>query len=125
MKTLPTDLIDNMLGGYQKPEDLIGEFPIKNMRDRLGSFEPQIIAKNTTRWTGFDDKIISLHARGMKVREIQSYLTGMYGANDIGSGLANVTGDALNLGVIKCCTQTLWFESISFQAVVMQPISSD
>ncbi len=45
----------------------------------MGSFEPQLIAKHQTRWTGFDDKILSLYARGMTVREIQSHLEEMYG----------------------------------------------
>lgn len=48
-----------------------GALPIEVPRDRHGSFEPQIIPKHQTRWAGFDDKIISLYARGMTVREIQ------------------------------------------------------
>jgi putative transposase len=51
-----------------------GELPIEVARDRHGSFEPQLIPKHQTRWAGFDDKIISLYARGMTVREIQSHL---------------------------------------------------
>ena len=51
-----------------------GELPIEVPRDRNGSFEPQLIAKHQTRWAGFDDKIISLYARGMTVREIQAHL---------------------------------------------------
>ena len=43
-------------------------------RDRHGSLEPQIVTKHQTRWAGFDDKILSLYARGMKVREILSNL---------------------------------------------------
>ena len=57
-----------------------GELPIEIPRDRHGSFEPQIVTKHQTRWTGFDDKILSLYARGMTVREIQSHLEEMYGA---------------------------------------------
>ena len=122
------DLIDQLLAGYQKPEDLLGEhgllkqltkavveralqaemavhlghdkhepvanisgntrngtsrkklkgefgeLPIAIPRDRHGSFEPQLIPKHQTRWTGFDDKILSLYARGMTVREIQGHL---------------------------------------------------
>jgi hypothetical protein len=45
-------------------------------RDRHGSFQPQLIPKHQTRWAGFDDKIISLYARGMTVREIQAHLAG-------------------------------------------------
>ena len=56
-----------------------GELPIEVPRDRKGTFEPQLIPKHQTRWAGFDDKIISLYARGMTVREIQSHLEEMYG----------------------------------------------
>ena len=56
-----------------------GELPIEIPRDREGSFEPQIISKHQTRWVGFDDKIISLYARGLTVREIQQHLTEIYG----------------------------------------------
>ena len=123
-KALPNKLIDELLAGYQKPEDLIGEngllkqltkalveralqaemtehlghkknaavsngtgnarngksrktlkgefgeLSIEIPLDREGRFEPQLIPKHQTRWTGFDDKIISLYARGMTVREI-------------------------------------------------------
>ena len=56
-----------------------GELPIEIPRDRQGSFEPQLVPKHQTRWTGFDDKILSLYARGMTVREIQAHLEEMYG----------------------------------------------
>jgi putative transposase len=52
-----------------------GELPIEVPRDRHGSVEPQLIPKRQTRWAGFDDKIISLYARGMTVREIQAQQT--------------------------------------------------
>ena len=60
-------------------------------RDRHGSFEPQLIPKHQTRWAGFDDKIISLYARGMTVREIQSHLQEMYGAEVSPSLISSVT----------------------------------
>jgi len=144
-KALPTDLIDSLLAGYQKPEDLIGEqgllkqltkalvervlevemsehlgharnesvenptgntrngkskktlkgefgeLSIEIPRDRQGSFEPQLIPKHQTRWSGFDDKIISLYARGMTVREIQSHLEEMYGTEVSPSLISSVT----------------------------------
>ena len=43
-------------------------------RDRRGSFEPQLIAKYQRRFPGFDDKIISMYARGMSARKIQGHL---------------------------------------------------
>ena len=48
-------------------------------RDRRGTFEPQLIAKYQRRFPGFDDKIISMYARGMSVRDIQGHLRELYG----------------------------------------------
>jgi putative transposase len=55
-----------------------GALAIEVPRDRAGSFEPQLIGKHERRFTGFDDKIIAMYARGMTVREIQGYLAEMY-----------------------------------------------
>ena len=55
-----------------------GALAIDVPRDRAGSFEPQLIGKHERRFTGFDDKIIAMYARGMTVREIQGYLAEMY-----------------------------------------------
>lgn len=144
-KALPADLIDSLLSGYKKPEDLIGEngllkqltkalveralnaemeahlghakndtvtnpagntrngksskklkgefgeLPIEIPRDRHGSFEPQLIPKHQTRWSGFDDKILSLYARGMTVREIQGHLEEMYGTEVSPTLISSVT----------------------------------
>lgn len=68
-----------------------GELPIEIPRDRHGSFEPQIVTKHQTRWAGFDDKILSLYARGMTVREIQSHLEEMYGAEVSPTLISSVT----------------------------------
>ena len=68
-----------------------GELPIEVPRDREGSFEPQIVPKHQTRWTGFDEKVLSLYARGMTVREIQAHLQEMYGAEVSPSLISNVT----------------------------------
>lgn len=56
-----------------------GELAIEVPRDRASTFEPQILAKHQTRFTGFDDKIISMYARGMTTREIESHLKEIYG----------------------------------------------
>lgn len=144
-KTIPTELLDTLLSGYQKPEDLIGEngllkqltkalveraleaemtehlghakheavtnsngntrngksrktlkgdfgeLPIELPRDRHGSFEPQIVPKHQSRWTGFDDKIISLYARGLTVREIQGHLEELYGTEVSPTLISSVT----------------------------------
>src|SRR5438876_6332391 len=56
-----------------------GPLAIDVPRDREGTFEPRLIAKHERRFTGFDDKILALYARGMTVREIQGFLADMYG----------------------------------------------
>lgn len=56
-----------------------GSLAIEVPRDRESSFEPQLIKKGERRFSGFDDKIIAMYARGMTVREIQGYLEEMYG----------------------------------------------
>jgi len=68
-----------------------GELLIEVPRDRHGSFEPQLIPKHQTRWAGFDDKIISLYARGLTVREIQAHLQEMYGTEVSPSLISSVT----------------------------------
>src|SRR5258705_2972312 len=55
-----------------------GTMTIEVPRDRNGSFEPQIIEKHQTRFTGFDANIISLYARGLSTREIQQHLEEIY-----------------------------------------------
>ena len=129
------ELLDALLGGYQKPADLLGadglfkrltkalierameaemtqhlgygagdEVPaeqdnrrngstkkklrteqgtieISQPRDRSGTFEPQLIPKHKREFNGFDDKIMSMYARGMTTREIQGHLEEIYGVN--------------------------------------------
>jgi transposase-like protein len=64
-------------------------------RDRDGSFEPQLIAKHQRRLPGFDDKVISLYARGLPVREIQGHLTELYGLEVSPDLISTITGDVM------------------------------
>jgi putative transposase len=142
---LNDDLLDKLIEGYQKPEDLIGENGLlkqltkrlieramkaelthqlgyekhdpqgrgsgnsrngksrKNLkgdfgeieievpRDREGQFEPRIVAKHQRRFDGFDDKILSMYARGMTTREIQGHLQEIYGVEVSPSLISEVT----------------------------------
>src|SRR5919106_2776901 len=63
-------------------------------RDREGTFEPQLIPKHARRFTGFDDKILALYARGMTVREIQAFLAEMY-AVEVSPDLISTVTDAV------------------------------
>jgi putative transposase len=145
---LDKDLIDKLLEGYQKPEDLIGEngllkqltkalvekalnaelthhlgyekndpdgrgsgnsrngksrkkltgdfgqIELEVPRDREGEFEPKIVGKHQRRFDGFDDKILSMYARGMTTREIQGHLKEIYGV-DISPSLISEVTDAV------------------------------
>ena len=55
-----------------------GRLPLEVPRDRNGTFEPQIVAKHQTHFSGFDANIISLYARGLSTREIQQHLEEIY-----------------------------------------------
>jgi putative transposase len=68
-----------------------GEIELETPRDRNGSFEPKIVAKGQTRFTGFDDKIISMYSRGMTTREIEGHLKEMYGIEVSPGLISNVT----------------------------------
>src|SRR6201984_1572056 len=68
-----------------------GELELETPRDRQATFEPKIVAKGQTRWTGFDDKIISMYARGMSTREIQGHLEEMYKIEVSPTLISNVT----------------------------------
>jgi len=146
--TIRTELIDELLKDYRKPEDILGEsgllrqltkavldrclqgemthhlgyakhepsgrntgnsrngsydktvigehgeMAVKMPRDREGTFEPQILPKGVSRFSGFDDKIISLYARGLTTRDIQSHLQEMYGV-EVSPTLISTVTDAV------------------------------
>jgi len=64
-------------------------------RDRAGTFEPLLVPKGVTRLEAFDDKIISLYARGMSVREIQGHLAEIYGTEVSPDLISRVTDAVL------------------------------
>lgn len=68
-----------------------GEMPLETPRDRQGTFEPKIIGKGQTRFTGFGDKIISMYSRGMSTREIQGHLQEIYQVEVSPTLISNVT----------------------------------
>jgi putative transposase len=158
-----TELIDELLKDYQKPEDIIGEngllrrfvkavleramnaelthhlgyekhdpagnnsgnsrngassktvkgdfgkLEIEVPRDRISTFEPQILPKHQTRFTGFDDKIVSMYARGMTTRDIEGHLKEIYGVE-------------VSAGLISQVTEAVGEEVRTWQTRALQPI---
>ena len=68
-----------------------GPLALEIPRDRDGSFNPRLIPKHERRFTGFDDKIIAMYARGMTVREIQGFLLEQYGTEVSPEFISSVT----------------------------------
>lgn len=73
-----------------------GDLKIKVPRDRNGEFEPIIVPKGQTRFEGFDEKIISLYARGMTTRDIQSQLQDLYDVEVSATLISNVTNEVMD-----------------------------
>ena len=72
-----------------------GEVDLSIPRDRAGTFEPQLVPKGVSRLDGFDDKVISLYARGLTVREIQGHLKELYGTEVSPDLISRVTDAVL------------------------------
>jgi len=72
-----------------------GPVRIEVPRDRQGSFEPLRIPKHERRFTGFDDKIVAMYARGMTVREIQGFLAEQYGTEVSPDFISSVTDEVM------------------------------
>ena len=86
----------NRRNGYSK-KTVLGEsskLELRIPRDREGTFDPKLIAKYQRRFPGFDEKIISMYARGMSVREIQGHLLEIYGL-DVSPDLISTVTDAV------------------------------
>ena len=73
-----------------------GQVPIDVPRDRKSRFEPQLVKKNQRRLAGLDEKIIALYAGGMTTREIETYITELYGP-----GVSRETVSRVTAGVLE------------------------
>jgi putative transposase len=86
----------NHRNGYSKKTVVTetSKIDIKIPRDREGSFDPKLIARYQRRFPGFDEKIVSMYARGMTVREIQGHLLELYGL-EVSPDLISTITDAV------------------------------
>ena len=86
----------NHRNGYSKKSVLTAtsKVTLAVPRDRAGTFDPQLIAKYQRRFPDFDDKIISMYARGLTVREIRGHLEELYGI-DVSPDLISAVTDAV------------------------------
>jgi putative transposase len=88
--------IGNGRNGYGRKTVMTetGKLELEIPRDRQSSFDPQLIAKYQRRFPGFDDKIISMYARGMSNREIVGHLRDLYGV-EVSPDLISAVTDAV------------------------------
>ena len=86
----------NRRNGTSKKTVLTGTSKIELSvpRDREGRFDPQLIAKYQRRFPDFDEKIISMYARGLSVREVRGHLEEIYGI-DVSPDLISAITDAV------------------------------
>src|ERR671917_2083691 len=87
---------DNTRNGYGRKTVLsdTGKIELEIPRDRLATFDPQLIAEYQRRFPGFDEKIVSMYARGMSTREIQGHLRELYGI-EVSPDLVSAVTDAV------------------------------
>lgn len=73
-----------------------GDIELETPRDRNGSFEPKLIKKGEKHLGGFDERIVSLYARGMSTRDIQAHFEEAYGVEVSPTFISQVTNAVLD-----------------------------
>jgi transposase-like protein len=94
-------------------------------RDRQGSFEPIRIPTHERRFTGFDDKIIAMYARGMSVREIQGFIAESYGTQVSPGFISSVTDEVMTEAVAWQCRPLEQMYPVVFFDVLRAKIRTD
>src|SRR5262249_44706624 len=91
----PPDAPKNRRNGHSQKtvQGELGEVRIDIPRDRLGTFEPQLLPKYQRRLSGFDDKILALYAKGLTARDIQDVVQDLYGVEVSPTLISEVTAD--------------------------------
>ncbi|API56667.1 MULTISPECIES: IS256 family transposase [Rhizobium] len=90
------ETVGNSRNGYGRKTVLTdsGSLELSIPRDRQSSFDPQLLAKYQRRFPGFDEKIVSMYARGMSTREIVGHVQDLYGI-DVSADLISAVTDAV------------------------------
>src|SRR5205814_6137435 len=110
----------NRRNGYGKKTVITdtGQIELEVPRDRQARFDPQLIAKYQRRFPGFDDKIISMYARGMSTREIVGHLRDLYGIEvspDLISAVTNAVLERSRPGKPARWKRSIrWFSSMRY-----------
>jgi transposase-like protein len=89
---------DNYRNGYneKKVRSSFGDMQIKTPRDRAGDFDPQLVKKHQRDISFFDNKVISMYAKGMTVRDIQSHIQEMYSVELSPGTISHITDKVMD-----------------------------
>lgn len=82
--------------GRKSVRSIYGEMELEVPRDRNGTFEPKLVRKGEKQLNGFDDRIISLYARGMTTRDIQAHFQDAYGVEVSPTFISQVTNAVMD-----------------------------
>lgn len=80
----------------KKVRSVHGEIDLDIPRDRNGQFDPKLVKKGEKQLNGFDDRVISLYARGMTTRDIQAHFVDAYGVEVSAAFISQVTNAVLD-----------------------------
>lgn len=80
----------------KRVQSAVGDLEIETPRDRDGTFEPQLVKKRQVRLAGMEEKILTLYAKGMTTRDIESALVDLYGVTISHALIAQVTDAVLD-----------------------------
>ncbi|WP_417068692.1 IS256 family transposase [Niveibacterium terrae] len=97
-ESAPEDAGNNRRNGKSRKtvQSEVGDLQIETPRDRSGSFEPQLVKKRQVRLAGMEEKILTLYAKGMTTRDIESALVDLYGVTISHALIAQVTDAVLD-----------------------------
>jgi transposase-like protein len=91
-----------------------GPLRIDVPHDRQGRFEPPLIPKHERRFTGFDDKIVAMYARGMSVREIQAFLAAQYSTEVLPEFITEALAAVFRASTLQTCIVHLIRNSLDY-----------
>ncbi len=116
-------LSGNSRNGYnsKKVKSNAGEIDLEVPRDRKASFEPQLVKKRQVDIREFDDKIISMYAKGMTTRDIQDHIEEIYGVSLSASGVSNIVQKVQQIAIewqnrdLQAIYAVVYFDAVHYK----------
>jgi transposase-like protein len=74
-----------------------GEIELEIPRDRTGEFDPMAVPKHQRTLGDLEDRIISMYAKGISTRDIQTHIEDIYGVKLSASSISNITESMMTI----------------------------